>query len=54
MGYRQITLQERYAIAVGRRAGRSLAAIARELGRHRGAQPGFVATVRLVVRGRMD
>jgi IS30 family transposase len=35
MCYRQMTPQERYAIAVGRRAGRSLAAIARELGRHR-------------------
>lgn len=35
MYYRQITPEERYAIAVGRRAGRSLAAIARELGRHR-------------------
>ncbi|MFI5234425.1 MAG: IS30 family transposase [Gemmatimonadales bacterium] len=30
-----MTPQERYAIAVGRRAGRSLAVIARELGRHR-------------------
>ncbi len=35
MYYRQITPQERYALAVGRRAGRSPAAIARELGRHR-------------------
>jgi IS30 family transposase len=35
MSYRQITPPERYAIALGRRAGRSLAAIARELGRHR-------------------
>jgi IS30 family transposase len=35
MCYRQITPQERYAIALGRRAGRSRAAIARELGRHR-------------------
>jgi transposase, IS30 family len=35
MCYRQIAPQERYAIALGRRAGRSLAAIARELGRHR-------------------
>ena len=35
MWYRQMTPEERYAIALGRRAGRSLAAIARELGRHR-------------------